>query len=251
MIKLNVCMDPVAAIRRLADRDAPDPFAATILGQTGGADAVTLSLLPGYRLYTDQEYILLRQLIPSHLNIVMPPSEEVLQRVLMIRPDMATLVPSGYQSTGMRSEWAHAGWPEKDSSGRPVDHIIDALQQERVLVNVLIKPSASEVRTCGQLKADYVHIDASVYAAATDAEQEHRALGDIASAARTASRMNLGVSAGRGVDYRTVQGIAGIAEVEELIAGHAVMARALAVGFERAVRDMIDILRHTPRSAME
>ena len=247
MIKLNICVDQVAAIRNIADRGEPDPMAAIILAQIGGATAITISWASDTPFYQPQEYALIRQLIHTHMNVIIPPADDVLQSILTIRPDMITLVPDGYGHTGLENEWLNTDWPEKDASGRSLDQTIRALQQQNILVNVLIRPSAADVRVCAQLKTDYVHIDASVYTTAGDSDQERQTLNDLASTAKVAARMNLGVSMGRGIDYQTAPDITGIWEVEEMVVGYAVTAKAMAIGYEQAVRDLVDVIRHAPK----
>ena len=251
MLKLNICIDYVATIRRMTERSEPDPLAAAIMAQIGGADGVTVSWLPDSRSFQDHEYPLIRQLIQTHMNLVITPSDEIVQSVLNIHPDMVTLAPTGYQGEGMGMDWASSNWPEADPSGRPLDRIIGTIKEQNILVNMLIRPSAADVRFCSQLHADYVHIDTSQYATAENATTEHQTLNDLASTASVATRLNMGASVGRGLHYQTIPEIAGIREVEEAVVGHAVMSRAMSIGFERAVRDMIGIIRHAPKGPGE
>jgi pyridoxine 5-phosphate synthase len=247
MVKLSICVDQVAAFRNIAHRGEPDPMAAIIMAQIGGATAITISWAPDPPFYQKQEFTLIRQLIHTHMNVIMTPADDVLQSVLTIRPDMVTLVPGGYQHTGLENEWLNTDWPEKNSTGRSLDQTISALQQQNILVSVLIRPSAADVRLCSQLKADYVHIDTSIYTSAGDAGEERQAFNDLASTAKVAARMNLGVSMGRGIDYQTASDITGIWEVEEMVVGYAVTTKAMSIGYEQAVRDLIEVIRHAPK----
>lgn len=246
MVKLSICVDHVAAIRHMADRNEPDPIASVVLAQLGGAEGITVSWFSDNKNFQEQEFSILRQLIHTHMNLIITPADEIVQNALTLHPDMVTLVPDGYQGAGLNNDWVHTGWPETDTTGRALEQTVDALQRHNILVNMLIRPSAADVRYCSQLKVDYVHIDTSVYATAEDAEQEHQSLNELASTAKVASRLNMGVTMGRGISYRNVQDIAGIWEVEEVVVGHAVMSKAMAIGFERAVRDLVDIIRHAP-----
>lgn len=246
MVKLSVCLDLIAAIRRMGGRIDPDPVAAAVLAQVGGADGVTVSWLPEGTGLQPDEFPLLRRLVQTHLTLIISPADEVVQGALTLRPDMVTFVPTGYQSAGLGSDWANVGWPETDTSGRSLDPIVQVFQDRNILVNVLVSPSATDVRACSKLNVDSVHLDASRFATAANAGDEQQALNELASTAKVAARLNMGVSIGRGVTPQNLPDLAGIWEVEEVVVGHAVAARAMAVGLERAVRDLVDVIRHAP-----
>jgi pyridoxine 5'-phosphate synthase PdxJ len=224
---------------------------AVMMSQVSGADAVSISWASDESLYLGGEYDIIRQLVHTHLNLIAPPDLEVLRSILTISPDMVTLVPLGYGHTGLDNEWFDAPWPQGDSLERPVERMTRALQENRILTNILIRPTATHVRQCAEIKTDYVHIDASRYVQAAETEEKSRIFEEMAGAAKTAARLNMGVSVGRGVDYRTAAELAGIAEVEEMVVGYAVAVRAMTIGFERSVRDLVDIIRHAPRPPID
>ena len=248
MVKLSVCVDQVAALRNIAKRGEPDPMTAVMMSQVSGADAVTISWASDASLYLSGEYEIIRQLVHTHLNVIVPCDLELLQSILTISPDMVTLVPGGYGHAGLSNDWSESSWPEGDSLERPVERMLKALQEKGILTSILITPTASHVRQCAELKTDYVHIDASRYVQAPDPEEKSRMFQEVYGAARTASRLNMGVSLGRGIGYRTAADLAGIAEVEELVVGYAVAVRAMTIGYEQAVRDLVDIIRHAPKA---
>ncbi len=251
MIKLSVCVDQVAALRNMTKRGEPDPMTAVMMSQVSGADAVTISWASDASLYLGGEYDIIRRLVHTHLNVIAPPDLELLQSILTISPDMVTLVPLGYGHTGLNNEWFDSPWPEADSLERPVERMTRALQENRILTNILIRPTATHVRQCAEIKTDYVHIDASRYVQAADTEEKSRVFEEMAGAAKTAARLNMGVSVGRGIDYLTAADLAGIGDVEEMVVGYAVAVRAMTIGFERSVRDLVDIIRHVPRPPMD
>ncbi len=251
MVKLSVCVDQVAALRNITNRGEPDPMTAVMMSQVSGADAVTISWTSDASLYLSGEYDIIRQLVHTHLNVIAPPDLELLQSILTISPDMVTLVPEGYEHAGLNNDWFDSPWPEGGSLERPVERMTKALHENRILTNILIKPTATHVRQCAEIKTDYVHIDASQYVQAVDPEEKDRIIEEMAGTAKTAVRLNMGVSIGRGVDYRTAAELAGIAEVEEVVVGYAVAVRAMTIGFERAVRDLVDVIRHAPRPPVD
>jgi len=248
MVKLSVCTDQFAALRNMTKRGEPDPITAVMMSQISGADAVTITWSNNPSFYLGGEYEIIRQLVHSHLNVITIADLDLLQSILTISPDMVTLVPVGYNHSGTANDPFDASWPEGDSLDKPVERMINALKDNRILTNVLIKPTSTYIRDCANLKSDYVHIDASAYVEAVTPEDKNRVYEEIESAARTASRMSMGVSIGRGIDYRNAAELASIVEIEELVVGYAISVRAMTIGFERAVRDMVDLVRHAPRS---
>ena len=251
MVKLSVCVDQVAALRNITNRGEPDPMTAVMMAQVSGADAVTISWTANSSFYLSGEYDIIRQLVHSHLNVITTPDLELLQSILTISPDMVTLVPEGYGHAGLNNDWFDSPWPEGDSLERPVERMVKTLQENRILTSILIRPTATHVRQCAEIKTDYIHIDASQYVKAADPEEKGRVYDEMAGTAKTAARLNMGVSVGRGVDYRTAADMAGIAEVEELVVGYAAAVRAMTIGYERAVRDLVDIIRHAPRPPVD
>ncbi|MBT5874365.1 MAG: hypothetical protein HOH43_13175 [Candidatus Latescibacteria bacterium] len=251
MLKLNINIDHVAAIRQVTERSEPDPLAAAVLAQIGGAEGVSASWLSDEQSFQVHEYVLIRQIVQAHLNLIVTPTDEIVQQILAIQPDMVTLVPTGYRSAGLSMDWVNTNWPESDPSGRSLDRTISVMKEQNILVNMLIRPSATDVRYCSQLHADYVHIDATQYVTSENAVTEQQTVNDLASTATVAARLNMGVSVGRGLNYQTIQEVAAMREVEEAVVGHSVMSKALSIGFERAVRDMIGIIRHAPKGPGE
>ena len=117
---------------------------------------------------------------------------------------MVTLVPGGYGHAGLNNDWYDSPWPECDSLERPVERMIKSLQENRILTNILIRPTASHVRQCAEIteRITFTLTQAGTSQAA-DPEEKGRVFHDeMAGAAKTASRLNMGVSLGRGVDYR-------------------------------------------------
>ena len=247
MVKLSVCVDQVAAIRNIIKRGEPDPMTAVMMAQVSGADAVTLSWTSDSSLYLSGEYDIIRKLVHTHLNMIAMPNLELLQSILTISPDMVTLVPVGYTHQTLSDKWSETSWPEDDLLEKPIERMVKELQENKILTNILIRPEAIQVRQCSELRMDYVHIDVSSYIHEHHPEEKKRVIDEISSATKMSARLNMGVSIGRGVDYRTLADLLTIPEIEEVVVGYPVAVRAMTIGYERAVRDMVDIIRHVPR----
>ncbi len=247
MVKLSICIDQVAILRNIANRGEPDPMTTAIISQVSGADAITVSWLSNAEIYIGNELDSIRRLVHTHLNLITTPDLERLQSILTISPDMVTLVPVGYTPQTLSDKWSETSWPEDDLLEKPIERMVKELQENKILTNILIRPEAIQVRQCSELRMDYVHIDVSSYIHEHHPEEKKRVIDEISSATKMSARLNMGVSIGRGVDYRTLADLLTIPEIEEVVVGYPVAVRAMTIGYERAVRDMVDIIRHVPR----
>lgn len=188
MVRLSVCVDQVAAFRNIVKRGEPNPMTAVIMSQVRGADAVTISWASDGSLYLGGEHDIFRQLVHTHLNLIAPPDLELLRSILTISPDMVTLVPEGYGHAGLNNDWSDSSWPEGDSLERPVERMLKSLQDNGILTNLLITPTASQVRQCAEFETDYVHLDTSRYVQAADPDEKGRMFQEIVDIIRHAPR---------------------------------------------------------------
>ena len=69
-------------------------------------------------------------------------------------------------------------------------------------------------------------------------------------ATEQARAMGLRVNAGHGLTYQNVEPIAAIPGMEELNIGHTIVARALSVGLQDAVREMKSLVQNPRRDPL-
>ena len=167
----------------------------------------------------------------------MAATEEMVAIALKTGPDMVTLVPE------KREEVTTEGGLDVQSNADRLSEAISALRNGNILVSLFIDPDIEQIKAGARLGADYVEIHTGMYAEARDAQEEADELEKIRHACGIAARLGFGVAAGHGLTYRNVRPIAAIPGVEELNIGHTIVSRAVMTGMERAVREMLEIIR--------
>lgn len=237
MANLAVNVDHVATVREARGIDAPDPVLAAGLAELGGADGIICHLREDRRHINDRDLRLLRRTVTTRLNMEMAAVEEMIQIALSVKPDLVTLVPE------RREELTTEGGLDVLSRPDHYTEVTDRLSAGGIRLSFFVDPNPEQVRAAQQCGADVVEIHTGHYAeAGTEAEAAAR-FATIASSVKVAEDLGLGISAGHGLNYINVKRFKGLPQVEEYSIGHSIVARAVMVGFERAVRQMVDIVK--------
>ena len=235
-MRLGVNIDHVATVRQARMASEPEPIAAALLAELAGAHGVTVHLRGDRRHVQERDLELLRQVVATKLNVEMAATAEMLAIAARVKPDQATLVPEQPQeltTTGGLDVVRHAGVLER---------AVGSLREAGVRTSLFIDTDVAQVRRAAQVGAQAVEINTGPYAdSAAAGRAEH--CGRVSRAAAAAAGQELEVLAGHGLTYQNVGPIAAIAGIAELNIGHSIVARAVLVGMERAVREMLALLR--------
>jgi pyridoxine 5-phosphate synthase len=154
-----------------------------------------------------------------------------------IRPDMVTLVPE------KRQELTTEGGLDVAGQSRKLRKVVESLRSVGIFVSLFVDPREEQLVASQKIQADMVEIHTGTYSDAANAKIKEEELKKVARSAARAKELGLGVNAGHGLHYHNVQGVSAIREIDELSIGHAIIARAVFVGLDRAVRDMIDLIQ--------
>ncbi len=231
MAHLGVNIDHVATVRQARRTNEPDPVWAATLAELGGADGITLHLREDRRHIQDRDLRILRETVTVKLNLEMACAEDVLAIACQFRPDQATLVPE------RREEVTTEGGLNIVAAGDRVKDAIARLQDAGIVVSMFLDPDAEQIAAAQKWGANAVELHTGQYAL-TSGEKQAAELEKLQQAARQVCAAGLTLHAGHGLTYRNVKPIASIAGMDELNIGHSIVARALMVGFEQAVREM-------------
>jgi pyridoxine 5-phosphate synthase len=235
-IRLGVNVDHVATIRQNRGTRYPDPVTAAALCELAGADQITIHLREDRRHIQERDLRILRDTVQTELNLELAANDDVMAIACDVRPDMATLVPE------RRRELTTEGGLAVLGRETEVAATVRRLKDAGIRVSLFIAPDPAAVRASVQCGADQVEIHTGFYADAHGLRREEE-LARVREAVEAGRKLGIAVAAGHGLDYANVRAICRIPAVQELNIGHSIVARALFVGIDQAVREMITTLR--------
>ncbi|MDP3047981.1 MAG: pyridoxine 5'-phosphate synthase [Thermodesulfovibrionales bacterium] len=228
---LGVNVDHVATVREARKGMEPDPVMAATLAVFGGADGITVHLREDRRHIHDRDLRILREVIPVELNLEMAATKEMIGIALKVKPDMVTLVPE------KREELTTEGGLDVKRQKSNLKNAIKRIQGAGIPVSLFINPSTDDIAVSKETGADMVEIHTGLYANAKGNKQEKELI-KVARSVKDALSLGLSANAGHGLNYFNVKNIAAIEGLRGLYIGHSIIARAVLVGMERAVREM-------------
>lgn len=235
-IRLGVNIDHVATVREARKTTEPDPVSAAMLAEQGGADQITFHLREDRRHIQNRDARLISEMAQTKVNLEMAATPEMQEIALALHPDAVTLVPE------RREEVTTEGGLDLLRLGDSVSGVVNALKERSIRVSAFVNADFAQIKETARLGFDSVEIHTGTYTNAKGADREN-ALRAVRDSATAAKKYGLHVHAGHGLTYHNVLPIVQIPEIEELNIGHSIIARALFVGIERAVREMVELLK--------
>jgi pyridoxine 5-phosphate synthase len=237
MARLGVNIDHVATLRQARRAPEPDPVHAAVLAELAGAHGITVHLRSDRRHMQDRDVEILKQVVKTRLNIELAATQEMVRTALTVRPDQVTLVPE------RREEITTEGGLDVVLNSVQIKPTVRSLRDGRIRVSLFVDPDLEQVKQAHRVDAEAVEINTASYADAQDERSQSAALQKIVDAARLGRKLGLEVHAGHGLTYRNVRHVSLLPEISELNIGHNVVARAVLVGMERAVREMLEAMK--------
>ena len=232
MPKLGVNIDHVATIRQARRTVEPDPVWAASLAELGGADGITIHLREDRRHIQDRDVCVLRETVQVKLNLEMATAEEIVQIAVQTKPHKVTLVPE------KREEVTTEGGLDVIGNRDRIAVVVDQLHEAGIEVALFIDPEEFQIEASRELGVAGVELHTGCYADALDEAAQARELLQLTKAGAVAIRAGLLLHMGHGLTYRNVVPVARINGVSELNIGHSIIARAVLIGLEPAVREM-------------
>lgn len=235
MLNLGVNIDHVATVRQARMAAKPEPLEAAMLAEKAGAWGITAHLREDRRHMQDADLALLAKQV-RRLNMEMAVTDEMVRIALEFRPYSSCLVPEKRQELTTEGGLDVAGQLEK------VGRAVETLKAAGIVVSLFIDPDLAQLDAAAKAGADYVELHTGTYSntagAARTAELER-----LKKAAEYAHKLGIRVNAGHGIDYENIDGILEVPHLCELNIGHSIVGRAIMVGMEQAVREMIELMK--------
>lgn len=235
MAELGVNIDHVATVRQARRTYEPDPVWAAALAELGGADGITLHLREDRRHIQDRDLRLLRETVTVKLNLELACDQEVIDIACQVLPDQATLVPE------RREEVTTEGGLDVVANRDRVAQVVEKLRDAGVVVSLFIDPEPGQIEAAAEVGAAAVELHTGRYALARQADRGGQ-LATLANAGQLVRQRNMTLHAGHGLTYRNVRPVAALDGMCELNIGHSIIARAIMVGLQPAVREMKDLI---------
>ncbi|HXY76976.1 MAG TPA: pyridoxine 5'-phosphate synthase [Steroidobacteraceae bacterium] len=230
-IALGVNIDHVATLRQARRGRHPDPLQAALTAEAAGADSITLHLREDRRHIQDQDLRALKPLLQTRMNLELAVTNEMLAIAADVRPADCCLVPE------RRQEITTEGGLDVAADVIRIREAAQLLKSAGIQVALFIDPDVRQIEAAAASGAPAIELHTGAYAESSPARAGVE-LERLRSSARLAAGLGLEVHAGHGLNYQNVQPVAAIAEIVELNIGHAIIAHALFVGLDAAVREM-------------
>jgi pyridoxine 5-phosphate synthase len=237
MVKLAINVDHVATLRQARGINEPDPVLAAGICELAGATGIVVHLREDRRHIQDRDVQLLRRTVKTKLNLEMGANEEIIKIALSVKPDLVTLVPE------KRAELTTEGGLDVAGQMQHLTGVIARMKDAAIPVSLFINPDQAQIAAARKVGATFAEIHTGRYSDAINEEEEEREFALIAAAVDAAHAAGLRINAGHGLNYRNTARVAALEKIEELSIGHSVMARAIYVGLDQAVREMLALCR--------
>ena len=232
MPQLGVNIDHVATIREARKTYEPDPVWAAVQAELGGADGITIHLREDRRHIHDRDLRILKQTVQVKLNLEMAATEEMTGIAVDVHPEQCSLVPE------KREEVTTEGGLDVVGNRESIRECVSKLKDAGIEVSLFIDPNPQQVEASREVGADAVELHTGRYADAQTEEERDREFVALEEAGRLALELKIKLHMGHGLNYRNVSRIATIPGLGELNIGHSIIARAIFVGLDDAVREM-------------
>jgi pyridoxine 5-phosphate synthase len=239
-LRLGVNIDHVATLRQArystmpdSKNAEPDLIVAASVCERAGAQGIVAHLRSDRRHMQDRDIKRLRESIMTKLNLEMGNTPEIVDVALRIVPDEVCLVPE------KREEVTTEGGLDVVANRKELEGTIKRLQTSGIRVSLFVDPTLDQIDAAGELGVEMIELHTGKLANAFSEKIEKEELSNLQEAARIASELNLQVNAGHGINYTNIALIHKIPHLTELNIGHAIISRAISVGLESAVREML------------
>ncbi|GAB4137917.1 MAG: pyridoxine 5'-phosphate synthase [Ignavibacteriales bacterium] len=236
-MKLSINVDHIATLRNARGESQPDPVTFALMAEQYGVDGIVVHLREDRRHINERDVKLLRELITTKLDLEMAAVPEIIDIACDVKPELATLVPE------KRQELTTEGGLNVLDNIERLRAAISKLHANDILVSLFIEPDINQIDAAIEIGADIIEIHTGNYANAMNEQDVIDELERIHIAAKHAKKIGLGVNAGHGLNYINLPDVVEIYEIDEFSIGHAIIARSVFVGLEKAIAEMIKIVK--------
>ncbi len=235
-MRLGVNIDHIATLRQARRGRQPDPVEAANICERAGAQSIVCHLREDRRHIQDRDVRRLKETVTTRLNLEMSIARDIVDLALAIKPDQVTRVPE------RRQELTTEGGLDAVKLSKALSPLIRAFRERSIRVSLFVDPVADQLTASRDAGAGIIELHTGRYANAPTPRARAQELTALKRSAARARELGLAVAAGHGLDYDNVQPVVEVPEIEELNIGFAIVTRAVSVGLEQAVKEMVALL---------
>jgi pyridoxine 5-phosphate synthase len=243
VLKLGVNIDHIASLREARYKGAhggaipePDPVAAALEAELGGAHGITVHLREDRRHIQDRDVRMIRQLIRTRLNLEMADTPEIVEFAEAVKPDEVCLVPE------KRQEVTTEGGLNVAVAAKSLTRTVARLKKAEIAVSLFVDPDSKQIRAAADVGSEFVELHTGAYANCRTESAAAVEIKKLVTAAELGHKLGLRVNAGHGLNYQNTPGILAVPHLETLNTGHSIISRAVFVGLRKAVREMLALM---------
>jgi pyridoxine 5-phosphate synthase len=235
-MRFTLNIDHVATLRNARGENQPDPVTAALIAEQVGVDGIVFHLREDRRHINERDVRLLRELVTTKIDFEMAAVPEIIKIACDVSPELATLVPE------KRQELTTEGGLNVIDNASLIKATIEELHKSDIDVSIFTEPEIPQIDVCAELGADFIEIHTGVFANTLAEEEQFDELERIRGAAKHAKKLGLGVNAGHGLNYQNIKIFRELGDIDEVSIGHSIISRAVFVGIEKAVKEMIRLI---------
>lgn len=236
-MKLSVNIDHIATLRNARGEQYPSVAAAAALAELAGAHGTTLHIRGDRRHVNETDLMAIKSVVTNKITLEMAVTDEMREIALRLKPHQVTLVPES-----PREVTTEGGLALTEN----IAEYIKPLKDEGIAISLFLDPKAESMGRAYELGAEIVELHTGSYAKAWEQRDEELIddeLTKISEAVITAVDTGLIIHAGHGLHYQNLPPICQIEEIDELSIGHSIVARAIFLGWDQAVREILQLIR--------
>jgi len=236
-MRFTLNVDHIATLRNARGETQPDPVTAALIAEQAGVDGIVFHLREDRRHINERDVRLLRELVTTKLDFEMAAVPEIIKIACDVAPELATIVPE------KRQELTTEGGLNVIDNITLIRDTIKELNDADIAVSIFTEPYIPQIDASAEVGADFIEIHTGVFATAITEEEQFDELERIRGAAKHAKKLGLGVNAGHGLNYQNIKIFRELDDIDEVSIGHSIIARAVIIGIDEAVKEMIRLIR--------
>lgn len=235
-MRFSINIDHIAALRNARGETQPEPITAALLAEQAGVDGIVVHLREDRRHINERDVRLLRELISTKLDLEMAATDEIIKIACDVGPELATIVPE------KREELTTEGGLNVLDQIELLKDTTERLHDSNIEVSFFVEPNIHQIDASAEIGVDFIEIHTGVFANSESEEEQIDELERIRVAVNHAKKIGLGVNAGHGLNYQNIKVFRELEGIDEVSIGQAVIARAVFVGIDTAVKEMMRLI---------